>query len=100
MVRKNQKGQSVVEYILLLAVLTFITSIILRSQLFKNYMGQNSVFFSELRRQMVFSYCNPMGVYASSQETCVHNYGSVLDSYQGRENGDGTRFFIPAEEYP
>ncbi len=98
---KSQKGQTVVEYLLLLAVLVFISSMIFRTPVFKMWMGSDSPLFSELRRQMVYSYCNPMPPKADSAETCVHNYGTVIESYKA-DPGDegGTRFFIPADQYP
>jgi len=92
MVRKDS-GQSVVEYILLLAVLTFIISVIFQSPMFRQWMGKDSLLFGELRRQMVYAYCNPLAAAPSSPESCAHDYGTLLESYNGR-------FFIPAEEYP
>ncbi len=100
LVRKDS-GQSVVEYVLLLAVLTFIASMIIRSPLFKQWMGQDSLLFVEMRRQMVYSYCNPMPARPDSVETCEHDYSTVLESYRAAAGSDeGTRFFIPADEYP
>lgn len=98
---KSQKGQTVVEYLLLIAVMVFITMMIMTSPVFKSWMGKDSVLFTELRRQMVYAYCNPMPAKSDSQESCEHDYGTILESYKA-EPGDagGTRFFIPADEYP
>lgn len=96
---RNDLGQSVVEYVLLLAVLIFIASVILKSTLFRQWMGQDSVLFVEMRRQMVYAYCNPMPAEAASAESCEHDYGSVLESYKAAGVGD-SRFFIPSDEYP
>jgi hypothetical protein len=53
---KNNKGQSMLEYILLMAVMTTIGMTLFKSKVFTDFMGPNSVFFDELRSRYAFTY--------------------------------------------
>lgn len=53
---KNKKGQSVVEYILLLGLIASITFIVLNNKKFKTFMGGKSGFFQILSTGMSYSY--------------------------------------------
>jgi hypothetical protein len=54
--RQAQKGQSVIEYVLLLAVVMFLVATIFRSQLFTDLFGQDSSFFAALKERMEYGY--------------------------------------------
>lgn len=53
---KNQSGQSAVEYILLLAVLSALTFSVLNNAAFKDFMAGNSGLFLTIRKGMEYSY--------------------------------------------
>ena len=90
---KFEEGQSIIEYLMLMAVIVSLSAVIYRSSTFKNYMGDNSLFFRALRDRMQFSY-----QYALPGSGKVNSsYGQDHKSYV--ENGE-TRFFTPAEKYP
>lgn len=52
----KQNGQSVVEYVMLLAVISFLAATIFRSPLFTDFFGDNSNFFNALKDRMEYSY--------------------------------------------
>ncbi|MBH47953.1 MAG: hypothetical protein CME71_07245 [Halobacteriovorax sp.] len=52
----QQKGQSTIEYVLLLAVVMLLVAIVLRSPLFADLLGEDSSFFKVLKHRMEFSY--------------------------------------------
>ncbi|MBC7715276.1 MAG: hypothetical protein H7177_18160 [Rhizobacter sp.] len=53
---KNKKGQSVVEYILLLAVISTIAFSFYNNRRFKEFMGGKTGLFAYLRQGMEYSY--------------------------------------------
>jgi len=53
---KRQKGQSTIEYILLLAVVMLLISVVFKSPLFIELLGEDSSFFKILKDRMEFSY--------------------------------------------
>lgn len=52
----RQKGQSTIEYILLLAVVMLLVSVVFKSPLFTELLGEDSSFFKVLKNRMEFSY--------------------------------------------
>ncbi len=52
----KQAGQSTIEYVLLLAVIMLLVSIVFRSPLFADLLGENSSFFKVLKDRMEYSY--------------------------------------------
>ncbi len=54
--RINNKGQSAVEYILLLAVISSISYAFFNNQKFKEFFGKNSNYFTGLQQGMAYSY--------------------------------------------
>ncbi len=92
----NEVGQSMVEYILLLAVLTSIGFGLFRSDAFKGVMGGDAEFFKKLRLQIAYSYRH-----GSTGTIDNSSYAGFHDSYYNVKEND-TRFFgIGLEdEYP
>lgn len=52
----DQKGQSVVEYLLLLVVIVSIGFSVYNSKPFKDFVGPNSSYFNHLKKGMEYSY--------------------------------------------
>ena len=90
---KHNKGQSVVEYIMLLAVMVVIGMTIFKSDLFTKFMGSDSEFFAALRGYFEYTYRHgtPTGRNEDMTQTGISH-----DSYY--KNGS-TRFFL-VKEYP
>lgn len=53
---KLQRGQSTIEYVLLLAVVMLLISVVFKSPLFSKLLGEDSSFFKILKDRMEFSY--------------------------------------------
>ena len=53
---KNNKGQSFVEYVLLLALISTLATTIYNNKKFKEFIGPNSSFFNGIRKGMDYSY--------------------------------------------
>lgn len=98
---KRDSGQSVVEYILLLAVIVTLCAVILNSDLFKRYLGPNSTIFVSLKKYMEYSYRHaqppPLDNLTSYQDSS--EYSSRHESYYNLEK-DSSRFFMPSTKYP
>jgi hypothetical protein len=86
----SKKGQSLVEYLLLLAVLISLSISILNSEALRNLIGPNSAFFETIERYLEFSYRH--GV-PGSPVTDDSNYQTDHKSYRGG------RFFAPNKSY-
>ena len=52
----NQKGQSTVEYVLLLVVVVSLAAAFMNSDTFKKFVGKDSQLIQKLARQIVYSY--------------------------------------------
>ena len=95
----SQSGQSVVEYILLVAVLISFVFLVFSSQRFKNLFGTDSEFSRSFANRLSCQYR-----FASS--TMVNNCTNINRNYQGRihpsyfPTGGQTRFFGPRSPYP
>ena len=89
----NSKGQSIVEYILLLAVLFSIMAAVFNSRAFKNFLGDDAEFFEMLRKRYEYTYRH--GRFGNEDTTPQPQAvrGQNHDTYSGR-------FFTPADPYP
>lgn len=89
---RNQKGQSTVEYILLLSVMSVLVFSIFNSKLFQSNLGKDGKLLKAYKLQFEFAYRN-----AFPYDGKEYSYGAVHPSYA---DGNGTRFFIPKQAYP
>lgn len=96
MVKKflGNAGQSVVEYILLLAVVMTIMITIMNSDYFKSLLGPESQVFEVMRQTMEYTYRHGrFGTKGVGED----NYDGTHESYY---DGSNSRFFSPQVEYP
>ena len=106
---RETKGQSTVEYVLLLSVVMLLILVVLRTPAFKNFLGKDSPFFRLLKYRFVYTYCyagdgliSPISV--SPPKKCHepgYDYGTVTShqSYSNTTTGE-SRFFSGKEKYP
>jgi hypothetical protein len=92
----NQKGQSVMEYLLLLFVVVSLSTAFITSDAFKSIMGENSFFFTKLKEKQEYSFRHAQ--YTDTNDDSTYN-GPQHHSYKNPESNN-SRFFAPAEEYP
>mgnify|MGYP001394408638 FL=1 len=91
----DQSGQTLVEYILLLAVVVSLTTFVFKSDYWQSYFGPDGRFDSVFRARIEYSYRHALG---GNDFYSQPNYGDRNhDSYYGNGN---TRFFRPREAYP
>ena len=90
----NKKGQSMVEYILLLSVIMTIGVAIFRSDFFQNLWGPDSEVFRRLKENLTFSYRHGLG---GENDRTENNYSGKHETYF---DGSETRFFLPTDAYP
>ena len=90
----NQKGQSVVEYILLLAVITALGYTLYSNPNFKKFFGERG-FFEVLRGRISFAYrYGYEGIGSEDFEYNTNKHPTYLN-----DETNSSRFFSPAEEY-
>jgi Flp pilus assembly pilin Flp len=94
----NQSGQSAVEYILLLSVISVLTFSVVNSKRFKDFMGPDSSFFAAIRSRVEFSYRHGFNGKAEDDKT-NNNYSQFHETYYDYETGK-SRFFSGAGVYP
>lgn len=96
---KNQSGQSVVEYVLLVAVLMSFVVLVFSSDRFRGLFGTGSDFSQSFANRIA---CN----YRFASNTQVQNCSELNRAYQERihptyfPSGGQTRFFGPRSPYP
>jgi len=96
-VLKNEKGQSSVEYVLLLVIVVVFVNTVIGSDIFKNFFGGESAFFQGLAtgisRNYRYSTIVPESdVIGESPEFAHPSFAA--------DGGGNSRFFVLAEEYP
>lgn len=91
----NQKGQSTVEYVLLLAMVMILVNTVFQSRLFKKIFGENGTFAKAFRSEVEFSYRHALRGRAFYTEP---NYNNRHKSYLWE--GNSTRFFGAKDKYP
>ena len=96
MEKLNNKGQSTIEYVLLLAVLMVLVTTVLSNQRFQNLLGPNGSLFRQYAD--VISYTYRHGVSGKNYQDQTGYSGSDHDTY-GNNSADN-RFAIPIEVYP
>lgn len=96
---RNSKGQSAVEYILLIAVLSSVGYSFYNNKKFKDFVGGEKGLFVELRKGMEYSYRYGRPMNEDSEEAMEFQYQSRNhDLYYNKEQGS-TRFFTGLAPY-
>lgn len=96
LVFNNQEGQSVVEYIMLVAVVTLLTVSVLQSDAIRELLGEDSNLMLLLGTKIEYAYRHGRdGTFDTS------NIGSFTahESYYNNEVGQ-SRFVLPSDPYP
>lgn len=93
----SNKGQSTVEYILLLAVAISVVTAVFKSQGFQNLFGEEGTFNAQFRMETEFSYRHGLGGKKFLPETI--NYNDKHETYL-EDSGSLTRFFGAKDPYP
>lgn len=99
---KSQRGQSVVEYIMLLAVISSVVFIVFKNPKFKTMFQSDAGLFATMRKGMMYSYrygrqyINDDAEYenALNFEYNSNNHNLYLD-----KAGNQSRFFMGTEKY-
>lgn len=94
----KQNGQSVVEYVLLLAMVMFLISTIFRSPLIADLFGEDSGFFKALKDRMEFSY-RFTHLPTNSDDGCVGADLLPPGEHCSYREGGGSRFAGATEVY-
>ena len=90
----GQRGQTTIEYVLLLAVIIGLASMVFKSRLFQDIFGRDSNFVAALIVQMEYAYRHGrMGEQDNNRNYQQH------PTFYNRDEGK-SRFFAPAEAYP
>ena len=89
----NQRGQTTIEYVLLLAVIIGLASTVFRSRLFQEVFGADSDFIAALIVRMEYAYRHGRMGGEDNRNYQQH------PTFYNREEGK-SRFFAPAEAYP
>ena len=99
---RNSKGQSVVEYILLLAVISSLTFALYNSRNFKEFIKGDVGFFDAIRKRMEYSYRygRELDADVDYDQAMSFDYGSNKHDtyYNAKENS--SRFFAGQDVYP
>lgn len=93
----NSKGQSTVEYILLLVVVASLATTVFKSDAFKELFGEDSSFFATVKKRVQFTYRHGI---EGEKDTDEFNYDDGRKHYTYfNEEENQTRFFLPLTEY-
>jgi hypothetical protein len=98
---KNTKGQSAVEYILLLAVISTIGFSLINNRRFKEFVGGDKGLFAGLRKGIEYSYRygRPLDDQVDFEEAMEFKYSSNKhDLYFNAKDGS-SRFFTGTNPY-
>lgn len=88
-------GQSAVEYILLLSVVTSMALAVYKSSFFKKMFGENSSMFDALRKRMEYNYRYTQD---GREDTMGMDYGGQHASYYA-PSGSASHYFMPKTKY-
>lgn len=94
----SQRGQTTIEYILLIAVVIGLATFILNLPIMQKFLGKDGQggFTSPFFASMQYSYRH--AIFGTNKEIYPANYQQAKhDSYS---SGTDTRFFGPADPYP
>ena len=103
---RNTKGQSTVEYVLLLGVIVLLVLSVIRSKAFKDFLGDEGKIFVAYKDYMECSYhlpmpCDRLGKSGSTESEVKSLINGYKGTHPGYTPGAGTetRFFGPIVEY-
>ena len=97
-VLKQNSGQSLVEYVFLVAVVSALTVTVFKSAKFQQIFQGQSGFFTTIRQGMVYSYRYGVQFKESEGADMAFDYSSAShDTYS--KNGN-SRFFASKTKYP
>lgn len=91
----DQKGQSSVEYLMLVVIIVSMTIAVLKSNAFQDFFGSQGQFATVYKSEIEFSYTNSYQGREAFEEPDYNNPDH--SSYKG---SSGTRFFGANQEYP
>jgi Flp pilus assembly pilin Flp len=98
MVLRKQDGQTVVEYILLLAVAVSLVMTFYNSDTYRKLFGNQGSIGKAMKDETEFSYRHAYGKNGSPADLPPYQ-GNNHPSYFNQESGQ-TRFFGPKDNYP
>ena len=98
---KNRSGQSVVEYILLLAVLSALSISVLNNTAFKGFIAGNSGLFLSIRKGMEYSYRYGIPVSADTDLDQARSFNLQSNKHElyFNKKENASRFFTGSETY-
>lgn len=99
MVVKNERGQTMVEYMLLLAVAVSLFVTFYHSQTFRRLFGSTGAIGKKIKNENEFAYRHAFTKNRPPNPYPVTRDGSKHPSYFNGETGQ-TRFFGPKDPYP
>lgn len=94
---KRQKGQTVVEYILLLSVIAGIVLAFYKSKLFQKYFGNTGIVGQTIKKRSEFAYRHG---YMGTEDTHPKDSRDGASHPTFADPSGGSRFFGPKERYP
>lgn len=95
-----QRGQSVVEYMLLTSVVLLMVLAAMNAVRASGFLGQDSDFFALMRGRFIYTYQHARdGVDEDAPNLVDYNNPASHPSYYSAQGGR-TRFFTGTEEYP
>jgi hypothetical protein len=92
---KSEKGQSVVEYILLLLVIVVLSNAVFKSDLFLDFVGPDSDFFQRLKVQTEYAYRHGVNHQIDDDSDYEGGHHTYINPQSGL-----TRFFTNIDAYP
>lgn len=99
MILRSEKGQTLVEYVLLLAVAVSIVVTFYNSDFFQNLFGQGGSVAKSVKSANEWGYRQGFYTPRSDDATVIHSSVESHPSYYNQSKNK-SRFFGPAEPYP
>jgi hypothetical protein len=98
---KNQRGQTLVEYILLLVVAASLMMTFYRSKAFRRLFGENGEIGIKMKTQTEFAYRHAFYTSSAGSQTVsdIPRENKEISNHPSYSDGSGTRFFGPKEPY-